>query len=155
MPKKWETHWSSVPIVDGEVVHDMQSDEGKQYRKLAIESIGNKTLLTCNLNSSLRNASYDKKVLGDGDKKPGYKLHTMLLLTKEIVSMHEMDTNWDENSILKRADKLFDEFLVLWPNFSADVTPSQVSIAEHDVDPDLSKYTQEQLDNPIELLGAL
>lgn len=154
MPKKWETHWSSVPIVDGDVVLDVKTEEGKQYRKLTIESIGNKTLLTCKLNASLRNASYNKKVLGDGDKK-GYKSHTMLLLTKEIVSLHETDTNWDENGIAKRADKLFSEFVVLWPSFSDVVSHSQESIVEHEDDPDLSKYTQEQLDNPIELLGAL
>ena len=155
MPRRWETYWSTVPIMDGETTLDMQSDEAKQHRKLAIESIGNKTLLTCNLNSSLRNASYSKKVLGDGDKKPGYKLHTMLLLTKEVVTMHESDTNWDENSISKRADNLYLEFLTLWPSFSEIVQPAPSSIEEHSEDPDLSKYTQEQLDNPIELLGVL
>ena len=155
MPRRWETYWSTVPIMDGETTLDMQLDEAKQHRKLAIESIGNKTLLTCNLNSSLRNASYSKKVLGDGDKKPGYKLHTMLLLTKEVVTMHESDTNWDENSISKRADNLYLEFLTLWPSFSEIVQPAPSSIEEHSEDPDLSKYTQEQLDNPIELLGVL
>ena len=155
MPKKWETYWSSVPIVDGDTVLDMKLEESKRYRKQAIESIGNKTLLTCNLNSSIRNAAYDKKISGDGYKKPGYKSHTMLLLTKEIVSMYELDTNWDENSIAKRTDKLFAEFLVLWPSFSETVQFSQDLTIDHDVDPDLSKFTQEQLDNPIELLGVL
>jgi hypothetical protein len=155
MPKKWETHWSSVPIVDGDDVLDMQLEESKQHRKQAIESIGNKTLLTCNLNSSIRNAAYDKKISGDGYKKPGYKSHTMLLLTKEIVSLYETDSNWDENSIVSRANALFDEFLILWPSFSEIVQPSLVSSTEQDTDPDLSKFTQEQLDNPIELLGVL
>lgn len=155
MPKKWETHWSTVPIVDGDIVLDMQLEESKQYRKQTIESIGNKTLLTCNLNSSIRNAGYGKKISGDGYKKPGYKSHTMLLLTKELVSLYELDANWDENSIAKRADKLFAEFLVLWPSFSETVQSSQVTIVDHDSDPDLSKFTQEQLDNPIELLGVL
>ncbi len=155
MPKKWETHWSSVPIVDGDDVLDMQVEESKQHRKQAIESIGNKTLLTCNLNSSIRNAAYDKKISGDGYKKPGYKSHTMLLLTKEIVSLYETNSNWDENSIVSRANALFDEFLILWPSFSEIVQPSLVSSTEQDTDPDLSKFTQEQLDNPIELLGVL
>ena len=155
MPKKWETHWSSIPIVDGDKVLDMQSEEGRQYRRLAIESIGNKTLLTCNLNSSIRNASYSKKVLGDGDKKPGYRLHTMLLLTKEVVSMYESDVNWDENSINKRTESLLREFLILWPSFSEAVQFSQVPVMDHDTDPDLSKFTKEQLNNPIELLGAV
>lgn len=155
MPKKWETHWSSVPIVDGDDVLDMQLEESKQHRKQVIESIGNKTLLTCNLNSSIRNATYDKKISGDGYKKPGYKSHTMLLLTKEIVSLYETDSNWDENSINRRANALFDEFLILWPSFSEIVQPTLVSSTEQDADPDLSKFTQEQLDNPIELLGVL
>lgn len=155
MPKKWETHWSSVPIVNGDIVLDMQLEESKQYRKEAIESIGNKTLLTCNLNSSIRNASYDKKISGDGYTKPGYKSHTMLLLTKEIVSLYEVDPTWDENSIVKRAEKLFDEFLILWPSFSETVQSPRVLAQDPESDPDLSKYTKEQLDNPIELLGVL
>ena len=155
MPKKWETHWSSVPIVNGDNVLDMQLEESKQYRKEAIESIGNKTLLSCNLNSSIRNASYDKKISGDGDTKPGYKSHTMLLLTKEIVSLYEVDPTWDENSIVKRAEKLFDEFLILWPSFSETVQSPRVLAQDQESDPDLSKYTKEQLDNPIELLGVL
>lgn len=155
MPKKWETHWSTVPIVDGDTVLDMQLEESKQYRKQTIESIGNKTLLTCNLNSSIKNAGFDKKIFGDGDEKPGYKSHTMLLLTKEIVSLYESDANWNENSISKRADMLFTEFLVLWPSYSETVQSSQALVVDHDADPDLSKFTQEQLDNPIELLGVL
>ena len=155
MPKKWETHWSTVPIVDGDDVLDMQLDESKQHRKQAIESIGNKTLLTCNLNSSIRNAAYDIKISGDGYKKPGYKSHTMLLLTKEIVSLYESDPHWDENSISNRANALFDEFLILWPSFSELVQPPLIPEAEQDTDPDLSKFTPEQLDNPIELLEAL
>ena len=79
----------------------------------------------------------------------------MLLLTKEIVSLYETDSNWDENSIVSRANALFDEFLILWPSFSEIVQPSLVSSTEQDTDPDLSKFTQEQLDNPIELLGVL
>lgn len=155
MPKKWETHWSSIQIVDGEDALDMQLEESKQYRKQMIESIGNKTLLTCNLNSSIRNAAYDKKISGDGYKKPGYKSHTMLLLTKELVTLYESDNIWDENRIAKRANALFDEFLILWPSFSETVQYLQAPVIEHDSDPDLSKFTEEQLNNPIELLGAL
>lgn len=155
MPQKWETHWSNVPIVDGEDVLLIDSEEGKQYRKAAIESIGNKTLLTCSLNSSLKHAEFEKKINGDGDKKPGYKSHTTLLLTRDIVEAYDLDNEWDENRITNRADALFNEFLILWPSFSECITPVEETVCEHDEDPDLSKYTQEQLDNPIELLGVL
>lgn len=155
MPKKWETHWLNVPIVNGDEILDIQLEESKQHRKEFIEAIGNKTLLTCNLNSSIRNASFDKKISGDGDKKPGYKSHTMLLLTKEIVTLYDNDKNWNENSIAKRTENLFGEFLVLWPSFSDVVQSSKKAVEENDVDPDLSKFTQKQLDNPIELLEVL
>ena len=155
MPQKWETHWSSTPIVNGEDVLPIDLDESKQYRKTAIESIGNKTLLTCSLNSTIKHAEFAKKVNGDGEKKPGYRSHTTLLLTRDIVDAYDKDNEWDENRIAKRTTRLFNEFLILWPTFAECVPQLDEDISEHDIDPDLSRYTQEQLDNPIELLGAL
>ena len=155
MPQKWETHWSSTPIVNGEDILPIDLDESKQYRKTAIESIGNKTLLTCSLNSTIKHAEFAKKVNGDGEKKPGYRSHTTLLLTRDIVDAYDKDNEWDENRIAQRTTRLFNEFLILWPTFAECVPQPDEDISEHDIDPDLSRYTQEQLDNPIELLGAL
>ena len=155
MPQKWETHWSNVPIVNGADILLIDSEEGKQYRKAAIESVGNKTLLTCSLNSSLKNAEFAKKINGDGDKKPGYKSHTTLLLTRDIVEDYNQDNEWDENRIANRTNALYNEFLLLWPSFSECISQLDDQGVDHESDPDLSRYTQEQLDNPIELLGAI
>ena len=155
MPRKWETQWSNVPIIDGGVVLSPDSEEGMQFRKNKIESIGNKTLLTCNLNSSIRNASFATKISGDGYKKPGYKSHTTLFLTKEIVDDFDNGTTWDEAKIDDRCNKLFKEFLVLWPNYEDCLPQTTTVVPVSDEDPDLSKYTQDQLNNPIALLGVL
>ena len=155
MPQKWETHWSNVPIVNGADLLLIDSEEGKQHRKAAIESVGNKTLLTCSLNSSLKNAEFAKKINGDGDKKPGYKSHTTLLLTRDIVEDYNQDNEWDENRIANRTNALYNEFLLLWPSFSECIPQLDDQVVDHESDPDLSRYTQEQLDNPIELLGAI
>lgn len=155
MPQKWETHWSNVSIVNGEEVLPIALDESKQFRRDAIQSIGNKILLTCSLNSTLKNAEFAKKVSGDGDRKLGYKSHTTLLLTRDIVDLYSEDEEWDENRISNRATSLFNEFLVLWPSFAECTSHPEEDAGDQDVDPDLSRYTQEQLDNPIELLGAL
>ena len=107
------------------------------------------------MNSSLKNAEFAKKINGDGDKKPGYKSHTTLLLTRDIVENYNQDNEWDENRIANRTNALHNEFLLLWPSFSECISQLDEQVVDHESDPDLSRYTQEQLDNPIELLGAI
>ena len=157
MPKKWDTYWSDVPIIEGDKTLDPESEEGKQFRKRTIESIGNKTLLTCNLNSAIRNANYDKKVLGDGEKKPGYKLHTMLLLTKDIVECYESDSIWDEKHIAQRLEELYQEFLCLWPSYCDDSiqTESVVKNSNDNSDPDLSIFTDDELADPMKVFDKV
>ena len=73
MPKKWEREWIDVPIIEDGNKLDPNTIEGKEFRNNAIQSIGNKTLLTHSLNSSIKNGSFVKKINGDGDSKPGYR----------------------------------------------------------------------------------
>ncbi len=152
MPRKWDSHWRTVPIYDGTSVLDPASEEGKAYRESFIQSIGNKTLLTSALNSSVRNSSFSEKVMGVGSNKPGYKNHTSLLLTKEIVDNYSTDNEWDEAHIAKRANQLYSEFVKLWPNFKELVTSEQQTTASAD---DTMDYTDEQLADPVALLKAM
>lgn len=155
MPKKWEPNWSNVPIKDKGETLKPDSEEGKQFRNAAVQSIGNKTLLTCSLNASLKNAAFMRKVEGDGPKRPGYKQHTLLLLTHEVVEQAGHDPVWDEAHIDKRKADLYEKFVVLWPSFSNRVTAPAAAGAEEDSDPVLENYTNEQLDNAAMLLDAI
>lgn len=117
MPRSWEKNWGKVKIIENGKELPSNTDEGIAYRKRMIEALGNKTLLTGTLNSTVRNASFDIKINGLENGK-GYKNHTELLLTKEIVNAYNEDNIWDEEHIIKRTNRLYDEFITLWPSFS-------------------------------------
>lgn len=142
MPKKWKTHWSEVPIVDGKTVYDKDSDDGIHYRDSMVQSIGNKTLLKSSLNSAVKNADFMTKIKGIDGRRPGYDQHTFLMLTRELVAKSRTDQNWNEKHISDRANQLFSEFIQIWPSFADRVqVPSPIS----DEDPNIDQFTQEQL----------
>ena len=149
LPQKWESNWSDVPIIEDNETFEATSDEGKRIRNNYVQSLGNKTLLTGSLNSTVRNASYEKKINGISDNKPGYKSHTSLLLTKELVEAYENDPAWDESHIIERTEKLFSEFLEIWPTFTIRQTNT---ISEDD---STANYSPEQLADPLLLLNAI
>lgn len=155
MPKKWEKHWSDVPILNKGETLASDSEEGKQFRNAAIQSIGNKTLLTCSLNASLKNAAFLRKVEGDGPNRPGYKKHTLLLLTGDIVDQAKSDPVWDEAHIETRKAELYEKFITLWPSFSDRVVSPEEAGPEEDSDPVLENFTEEQLDDAAMLLEAI
>ncbi len=114
MPQKWEKHWSVIksykPIndtLDFEEVTDYS--ELIDNRKRAIYSIGNMTLLTSSLNSSIGNASFSEKTLGNG-KDGGYKKYSgNLTVAKEIIDTYEAKKLWDERDIYTRTSAIFSE----------------------------------------------
>ena len=152
MPRKWEKDWSDVPIVDNGTTLLATSPEGMQFRNNAVQSLGNKTLLTTNLNSSVKNACFVKKIQGDGDHKPGYEGLTSLFITKEVIDRSKTDPVWDEAHIFERCTSLFKEFVEIWPSY----TSSQPTLVNNeDPDPILSQYTDEQLADASALLSAV
>lgn len=152
IPKKWEANWSSVPIVENGSTFDCTSDEGKAIRNSLIQSIGNKTLLTSSLNSTVKNSDYLKKINGINNNKPGYKSHTSLLLTKELVDNAITDPVWDEAHIIKRTNDLFTEFTEIWPSFKERVV-TEAPVEESEAN--ISQFTAEQLADPLKLLEAM
>lgn len=94
MPRKWQDHW---PLTTSE------EKEG-QDRTWYVDTIGNLTLVTQKLNSSLSNGPW-------GNKREALKKHTLLSLTKEILE-HEV---WDLAHIKQRSRRISDAFLSLWP----------------------------------------
>lgn len=155
MPKKWEAHWSNVPIKDKGEVLSTNSEESRRCRDIAIQSLGNKTLLLCSLNSSLKHESFLKKVNGDGARRPGYKHHTLLQITREVVGMAEHDPVWDEERIENRKTNLYKEFLALWPSFADELPAEREDGVDEDEDPVLEDYTSEELNDAAKLLEAV
>lgn len=144
MPKKWQTNWSGVAILEGDVVYDKDSDDGIHYRNSMIQSIGNKTLLKSSLNSAVKNAAFMTKINGVDGRRSGYNQHTFLMLTRELVDNSRTDLDWDEKHISVRTNQLFSEFIQIWPSFSDRV---QVPASVTDEDPNIDQFTQEQLSN--------
>lgn len=153
MPKKWEANWSGVPIVDNGTTLDSSTEEGKAFRNGCIQSIGNKTLLTSSLNSTVRNAKYIQKIEGISPGKPGYRSHTSLLLTKELVDRAGTDPVWDEEHIAMRAGEIYRDFIEIWPSFKDRVPAPETE--ERDHEEDVSQFTAEQLADPLKLLEAM
>jgi hypothetical protein len=114
MPQKWVDHWNEISPrkrADGTEMtrHELEAD-----RKSKVYWIGNMTLLTANLNSALRNASFERKVMGEG-KRRGIRDYAFLTVTREIVAEYERDKTWDEAKIEARQLKIEEEVLSMWP----------------------------------------
>lgn len=148
MPKKWPQNWSDVEIINEGTILDVASEEGIRFRDRAVQSLGNKTLLTGSLNSSIKNGTFSKKINGDGEQKPGYKKHTMLLITREIVDEY---TEWDEKNIKERTEKLYEEFLQIWPSFANSDLNNHIK----ERDTQVKNYTEEEINDPIKLYEAM
>lgn len=160
MPKKWLAFWNDLPIKSGGIILDPDSDEGRRYRDTKIQAIGNKTLLTSKLNSTIKNSSYNKKIKGDGIKRPGYESHASLMITKELVDNYNAgDKVWDECHIDKRTEELYEEFIKLWPTFEerigCEVIEEDDNVENEIEDPELEGLTEEELADPIKLLDVL
>ncbi len=115
MPQKWEQYWATIPPkikADGTI---MSQEEAIRDRYEKVYSIGNMTLLTTSLNSSLRNFEFSRKVEGEGRKK-GIKQYASLSLTADdIVKPYDLgDKVWDEHKMAMRTDKLTSEILAIW-----------------------------------------
>lgn len=116
MPQKWNSYWgvesNQVFDEDGEVVNDLEN--AQIIRSKAVYMIGNMTLLTTNLNSSLRNQIFSEKIMGDGQRKKGIKAYYFLSITKEIVDQFDQHLPWDERIINERTKRLYQEFIAIW-----------------------------------------
>ncbi|MCX5795091.1 MAG: DUF262 domain-containing HNH endonuclease family protein [Elusimicrobia bacterium] len=115
MPQKWEEHWSDIPDKKDAKGTKLSSEDAKKDRAEKVYWIGNMTLLTSALNSSLRNYRFEKKVTGEGRKK-GMKDYAELDITRDdiIAPFDGGDKTWDEQKIISRTAKLEGEFKTIW-----------------------------------------
>ena len=112
MPQKWKKNWDDVPSFklddQGDYV-EVNGEEKEANRKAKIRSLGNMTLLTVGLNSTISNSSFVDKIEGT-QKYKGYKQFVGgLSIAQEIVDSFEECHKWDERDIMERELSLINE----------------------------------------------
>ena len=113
MPQKWQSSWYGVDSFDedGNVVDRNNVEVFIQGRNKAVRSLGNMTLLTSKLNTSISNSDFETKINGKTTgKNPGgiKKDASSLETTKSIVEAYESGIMWDERQIYLYEKKYFD-----------------------------------------------
>ena len=100
MPKKWQNHWTFTG--DGLAA---------EKRSRLLLTLGNLTIITQNLNASIRDADWETKKAGKGNRG-GLKDYADGI---EIFSKCLDEPVWDEHTIQARAEKLAAWALRVWP----------------------------------------
>jgi hypothetical protein len=98
MPQSWQENW---PLDDDD-------DDGAE-RDLAIQTLGNLTLVTKALNSKLSNSAW----LGVDGKREALTEHSSIKITQDVTSANA--DKWDEERIASRSETLIDALLAIWP----------------------------------------
>ncbi len=115
MPQKWQWYWgiSALPVYDenGDIITDQTTAD--RERSSCIYQIGNMTLLTSSLNTSLRNYEYSRKINGEGKQK-GIKEYADLLVTKKILKIYDSSQIWDERKIRERTNQIYIDVIDIW-----------------------------------------
>ncbi len=114
LPTQWEENW---PLPDGAIPSGAQIEQsrfvteeddtpiGRIVRRNRLkDTIGNLTLLTQPLNSSVSNGPYE-------DKRCALQDHSLLVLNREIAHVPV----WDEDAIVTRSKELFKLAASIWP----------------------------------------
>jgi uncharacterized protein with ParB-like and HNH nuclease domain len=110
MPKKWRNHWND----------NLSPEEGKLRDGLLLK-LGNLTIITAALNSSVRDASWNDKRKGKHGKL-GLAEHSKAIKIFDRPEYLESEV-WNEEVINRRAEFISNESLKVWPNF---LSPSAV-----------------------------
>ncbi len=106
MPQQWEKNWALSGfdhMDDTERDRDIDYMMRKSERVSAINRLGNLTLLTHALNSSVSNGAYSVKM-------PAVRSHSSLALNRELNAFDD----WNEASIASRGQELFGVAKTLW-----------------------------------------
>jgi uncharacterized protein with ParB-like and HNH nuclease domain len=111
LPQSWMEHW---PLADGskgltqQELWTAQADDAHakatNLRNSILQTIGNLTVLTQPLNSSVSNSAWN-------NKRPALLNASLLPINQQL---YGFDT-WDEAAIEKRSKNLFERALAIWP----------------------------------------
>jgi hypothetical protein len=97
MPRRWQTHWR------------LPESQTPADRDPLIDTIGNLTLLTGQLNRRVSNGPW----AGEGGKRAALHGHDVLMLNRRLLGQTEDD--WDDQHIRDRTDRLIDAIIAIWP----------------------------------------
>lgn len=102
IPRSWEEHW---PLDDS-------AEDPRAWRDEHLHRLGNLTLTTGELNSSLSNSPWS---LPDGatDKRRALTRHSVLRLNSQLAE--DNPEAFDEKAIDRRGERLAEEVLAIWP----------------------------------------
>ncbi len=112
MPRNWPKNW---PVGDGELPEAAAED-----REAHINRLGNLTLVTQPLNSSLSDAPWRSNEPGEHSKRDELAKRSVLLINQSLCQ-HE---NWNEERIDERGADLAARILQGWPGPDSDIWPA-------------------------------
>jgi uncharacterized protein with ParB-like and HNH nuclease domain len=95
MPKKWRNNWNK---------NNSLNEKQKEKRDEILRTLGNLTIITKRLNSSISDADWEIKKEGKGNHK-GLNEYAKGI---EIFSEYLSKTHWNEECIKERANELYD-----------------------------------------------
>lgn len=101
MPRVWKAHWPAPVVLD-------QMGDPMERRKDLINTMGNLTLVTQPLNAAMSNGPW-------AEKREALADHSTLFLNKDLLEHAPEDTQWDEDAILARGQRLYEAALKVWP----------------------------------------
>jgi uncharacterized protein with ParB-like and HNH nuclease domain len=99
LPKKWENNWGKLPNEQERINRD---------RKLL--TLGNLTIITASLNSSIRDGNWNVKRNGRANKKGLNQYATGLDTFSQYLTL----PSWNEKEIENRANFLYDNAVQIW-----------------------------------------
>ena len=122
MPQKWQANWT-LPGTESVAEMDYGPEllERVRARNSIVNTIGNLTLITSALNSSVSNGNFSVKM-------PALQAFTALALNREL---QEFEL-WDESTIRRRGAALFELARTIWS------APKRVQASIHGMDEDSS-----------------
>jgi hypothetical protein len=106
LPQAWEDHWPLAVDVD----------DPQGWREQHLHRLGNLTVTTGQLNSSIRNGPWSTPE-ASSDKRRALMKHSLLRLNSRLAE--EFPSAFDEKAIDTRGEQLATEIIALWPGPSA------------------------------------
>ena len=104
LPQKWKENWVLPGYEDGEIDEtDIAYRTKMLARNHVVNTLGNLTLLTQKLNSSVSNGAYAVKM-------PAIRAHSSLALNRDL----NFWNHWDEETIRQRSENLFKAAKNIW-----------------------------------------
>ncbi len=99
MPKKWRNNWGN----------NLNEEQSRQRDQLLLK-LGNLTIITSSLNSSIRDADWETKKNGNGNKKGLNTYSTGVQIFQEYLK----EPIWNEEKIQERNKELFEHAKNIW-----------------------------------------